>query len=98
MKSLIAIAAASLLATTAVAGDEHKDKDHSTKDMSAKFEKLDQNKDAQLSRTEANKDETLSAQFAAVDQDADGYVSKSEFTARLDSKSEKSSTWRDESR
>lgn len=100
MKSFFAIVAALTLANAAVAGDEYaKDKDHSMKDADTKFQKLDRDKDAQLSKSEASKDETLAAEFASVDQDSDGFVSKKEFTARLDTKSStKSSTWEDRPR
>jgi hypothetical protein len=97
MKSILAIVTALMLSSVAVAGDEYKkDKDqtHSMKDMDTKFKKLDRDNDAQLSKTEASKDDTLAAEFASIDQNADGFVSKSEYTARLDSKSStKSSNW-----
>jgi Ca2+-binding EF-hand superfamily protein len=93
MKAFLAIVAALMLANTAVAGDEYtKDKDQARamKDADVKFKKLDSDNDAQLSKSEASKDGALSASFASIDQNADGFVSKAEFTARLDSKS---SSW-----
>jgi hypothetical protein len=85
MKALIALFAAALC-TTAVAGDKTSkhDESKSMQSVDAKFDKLDRNDDEQLSRTEAQEEDSLSAQFASVDQDADGFVSKNEFTAQLD--------------
>lgn len=96
MKSVLAIVGALLLTNVAIAGDEYakgKDQAQAMKDADTKFKQLDKDNDAQLSKSEASKDAALSAQFASVDQNADGYVSKTEFTARLDTKSSTKSTW-----
>lgn len=85
MRTLIALFAAALF-TTAAADDRTSKHDHDKSMQSAdsKFDSLDRNDDEQLSRAEAQQEDSLSAQFAAVDQDADGFVSKSEYTAQLD--------------
>ena len=79
MIRLITVIAATLLATTAMAGDKDKDK-YDTK-ATATFESLDKNADSQISKTEAASDKMLSDSFAAADSNGDGYLSKSEFTA-----------------
>jgi hypothetical protein len=85
MRTLIALVAATMF-TTAVADDQtSKHKDTMTS-ADAKFDQLDRNDDEQLSKTEAQEEDVLAAQFASVDQDSDGYVSKSEFTARTKTK------------
>ena len=77
MIRLITVIAATLLATTAMAGDKDKYDTKST----ATFESLDKNADSQISKTEAASDKMLSDSFAAADSNGDGYLSKSEFTA-----------------
>jgi hypothetical protein len=83
MKALIALFAATLV-TTAVADD--KPKEESMRTTEAKFDKLDRDDDNRVSKTEAQQDDTLAAQFASIDQNADGFVTKSEYTAQLDTK------------
>lgn len=77
IKALIGVLAVTLFTTAAVAGDETGGSKHST----AKFNKMDRDKDGKLSKEEIKNDSTLTAQFAAVDQDSDGYLSEEEFTA-----------------
>jgi Ca2+-binding EF-hand superfamily protein len=79
MTRFIALIAATLLAATAMAGD-NKDK-HDTKSSAATFESLDKNADSQISKTEAAADKTLSNSFAAADTNGDGYLSKAEYMA-----------------
>jgi hypothetical protein len=50
---------------------------------SAQFEALDRNSDQRLSQTEAASDEKVAGKFAALDVDSDGYVTKTEYTARM---------------
>jgi hypothetical protein len=76
----IALVAATLLAATAMAGD-NKDKQHDMKSSAATFESLDKNADQQISKTEAAADKTLSNNFAAADTNGDGYLSKAEYMA-----------------
>jgi hypothetical protein len=91
MRALIALFAAAMC-SSAYAGDEtSKSHDKSMKSADSKFESLDRNDDRQLSRSEASQEDGLSAQFASVDQDADGFVSKSEYTARLEEQEPRSS-------
>jgi hypothetical protein len=49
----------------------------------AQFEALDRNSDQRLSQSEASSDENVADKFAALDSDSDGYVSKEEYTARM---------------
>lgn len=73
--SALAIALAS---GSAIAGDkEHKS------GSTAQFESLDRNSDQRLSQSEVASDESLSGKFAALDVDGDGYVTKREYTARM---------------
>ena len=82
MNKLIALLAATLLCATAVAGDKEKHKDATMKSTAATFESLDKNADQQISKTEAAGDKWLADSFAAADTNGDGYLSKSEYTAR----------------
>jgi Ca2+-binding EF-hand superfamily protein len=77
---LITLSAAVLLSTAALAGDKDKG---SMKSADQQFESLDENQDRQISKSEAQNDETLSATFASIDADSDGYVSEREYTASL---------------
>lgn len=79
MTRFIVLIAATLLAATAMAGD-NKDKQHD-KSSAATFESLDKNADSQISKTEAAADKTLSNSFAAADTNGDGYLSKAEYMA-----------------
>ena len=49
----------------------------------AQFESLDRNSDQRLSQSEAASDENVADRFAALDSDSDGYVTKDEYTARM---------------
>ncbi|HKU16345.1 MAG TPA: EF-hand domain-containing protein [Steroidobacteraceae bacterium] len=49
----------------------------------AQFESLDRNGDQRLSKSEASSDEQVADKFAALDSDSDGYVTKDEYTARM---------------
>ena len=73
----IALLSAVLLSTAAIADDR------SMKSGDQKFDSLDRNKDSQISKTEAVKDEPLTAAFASVDVNGDGFISKPEYTAKL---------------
>ena len=83
MYRLIALVASSVLAATAMAGDD-KSRTPQGRDssMTMTFEALDKNGDQQISRTEAQVDKKLAENFAHMDTNRDGYVSKSEFAAR----------------
>jgi hypothetical protein len=81
----IALIAGAVLASTAMAGDkEHKD--HSMTSADSKFERLDTDQDRSISKTEAANDNALTAVFASIDSDGDGKLSKTEYTAHVDSK------------
>jgi len=95
MRALIALFAVAACMSAMAGGN---DEDKSMKSADAKFEKLDRNQDRQLSKTEAQQDETLSAEFASIDQDSDGYVSQSEYSARMDREKSSDSSWPERSR
>ncbi|HJY37305.1 MAG TPA: hypothetical protein VJ299_07575 [Steroidobacteraceae bacterium] len=59
-------------------GNEHKS------GSTAQFESLDRNSDQRLSQQEAQSDENIAGQFAAFDVDGDGYVTKREYSARME--------------
>lgn len=73
--SALAIALAS---GAAIAGDNER---HSG--AAAQFESLDRNSDQRLSQAEAATDQNVSGHFAALDVDGDGFVTKREYTARM---------------
>lgn len=50
----------------------------------AQFESLDRNSDQRLSQQEASGDENVAGKFAALDGDGDGYITKREYTARME--------------
>ena len=50
---------------------------------SAQFEALDRNSDQRLSESEVSTDANVAGKFAALDVDGDGYVTKREYTARM---------------
>jgi hypothetical protein len=82
MYKFIVLVASSVLAATAMAGDEKAKSTTKDTSMTATFESLDKNADQQISKTEAAADKRLSDSVAAADTNGDGYVSKSEFAAR----------------
>lgn len=49
----------------------------------AQFESLDRNSDQRLSQQEASSDQNVAGKFAALDVDGDGYITKREYTARM---------------
>jgi hypothetical protein len=88
MRVLVSAMTVALFATTAAHAQAGQDDNPPTKDQSSmsqeqskKFDKLDRNKDGVVSKSEAQKDDTLTAQFASVDQNSDGNVSRSEYMA-----------------
>jgi hypothetical protein len=74
--ALVAVAAASLFAGGAIAGDD-KDK---TGSMGPGFDTLDTNRDGRISQAEASADASLV--FTSADQDGDGYLDKQEWKSR----------------
>jgi hypothetical protein len=72
-KTLIVIAAATLLPLTAIAG-EGKDKSGT---MGTTWDTLDANRDGRISQAEAASDTTI--MFSSADKDGDGYLDKKEF-------------------
>jgi Ca2+-binding EF-hand superfamily protein len=82
MYKMIVLVASTVLAATAMAGDDKTKNTTKDASMTATFEALDKNADQQISKTEATVDKKLSDSFAAADTNGDGYISKSEFAAR----------------
>ena len=78
MRMFFGAIAVALFATTAAYAQAGQDDSRS---MSKQFDKLDRDKDGLVSKSEANKDDTLAAQFASVDQNSDGNISRSEYVA-----------------
>jgi Ca2+-binding EF-hand superfamily protein len=83
MKALIILFAGALCGA-AVAGDDYY-KDHHKSASSEKFASLDKNKDEKLSKTELQAEVTIAKEFDAIDANSDGYVSKPEYIARVES-------------
>ena len=96
MKLSIALAAASLLASTAFAQQDPQrpaaTPDAAVErpapppagppvDVGAVFDKLDTNHDGKLTRDEAQAHPTVSANFASADANGDGVITKEEFLA-----------------
>jgi hypothetical protein len=80
MRVLISVSALAIAlgSGAAIAGDkEHKS------GAAAQFESLDRNSDQRLSQQEAAGDDQLAGKFAALDIDGDGYVTKREYSARM---------------
>jgi Ca2+-binding EF-hand superfamily protein len=73
---IILLAAAALVSTAAIAGD---DKDKDSKGEPSMFKTLDADADGKLSKEEVAGNEGLSGSFDRLDSNSDGYVSKREF-------------------
>jgi hypothetical protein len=82
MRAFISISALAIAlaagAATAGANERHGGS------AAAVFESLDRNSDQRLSKQEASSDESVAGKFAALDVDGDGYITKREFTARME--------------
>lgn len=79
-KTLIVIAAATLIPLGAAVAGEGKDKSGS---MGPSFDTLDANRDGRISQAEAASDTTVV--FSTADKNGDGYLDKSEWRAHLKS-------------
>jgi hypothetical protein len=75
-KTLIVIAAATLIPLGAAVAGEGKDKSGS---MGPSFDTLDANRDGRISQAEAASDTTI--MFSSADTNGDGYLDKKEFRA-----------------
>jgi Ca2+-binding EF-hand superfamily protein len=75
---LIALLAATLLSTAALADDQEKS---TMRTSDATFKSLDRDTDERLSQTEVSSEPQLAQNFTQLDKDSDGYLSKREFTA-----------------
>jgi hypothetical protein len=75
-KTLIVIAAATLIPLGIAAAGEGKDKSGS---MGPSFDTLDANRDGRISQAEAASDTTI--MFSSADANGDGYLDKKEFRA-----------------
>ena len=76
-KTLIVIAAATLIPLSAAMAGEGKDKSGS---MGPTFDTLDANRDGRISQAEAGADATIV--FTSADKNGDGYLDKSEWRNR----------------
>lgn len=76
-KSLIVIAAATLIPLGAAVAGEGKDKSGS---MGPSFDTLDVNRDGRISQAEAGSDASIV--FTSADKNGDGYLDKSEWRSR----------------
>jgi hypothetical protein len=76
-KSLIVIAAATLIPLGATVAGEGKDKSGS---MGPSFDTLDVNRDGRISQAEAGSDASIV--FTSADKNGDGYLDKSEWRSR----------------
>lgn len=76
-KTLIVIAAATLIPLSAAVAGEGKDKSGS---MGPAFDTLDANRDGRISQAEAGADATIV--FSSADKNGDGYLDKSEWRSR----------------
>jgi Ca2+-binding EF-hand superfamily protein len=83
-RPLLAIASIALCTQTAQA-DESAVKTNAN--LSTTFESIDRNADHRISRTEAGSYQKLLDRFASIDADGDGFVTKSEFDAQVNSSS-----------
>lgn len=84
MKTIVALSVV-LVAAAAIAEDRPAKNPEAVSEKSAqtKFEALDRNKDAALSKIEARADAAVATQFASMDINADGYISKREYIAKM---------------
>ena len=83
-RPLIAIASIALCTQT-VRADESSTT--TTANLDTTFESIDRNGDHRISRTEAGPYQKLLDGFASIDADGDGFVTKTEFDARLNNSS-----------
>jgi hypothetical protein len=79
MRAFIPVSLAVALASSAAFAGGNERHGGST----AQFESLDRNSDQRLSQSEISSDQKLAGKFAALDVDGDGYVTKREYTARM---------------
>jgi Ca2+-binding EF-hand superfamily protein len=87
----IALFAATLLATGAIAADNDS---RSMQNSDTMFKSLDKNSDGKISQSEAANasDKNVSAHFAALDKNSDGYLDRREFQAHERQHSQQSSS------
>ena len=78
-KSVLTLAAFSLIPLAGIAGDKDKVPAAGTR-MSAQFDTLDANRDGRISRTEAAVDSKIA--FATADRNGDGYLDSMEYMHR----------------
>ena len=80
MRAILFISALALALASGAATAGDKDRPSGS---TAQFETLDRNSDQRLSQSEASSDENVATHFAALDVDGNGYVTKREYTARM---------------
>jgi Ca2+-binding EF-hand superfamily protein len=84
MKMLTLLLVSAVFATAAA--DDQASKDQPSQGARSQFEALDRDGDERLSKSEVEAHDTLSGHFRYVDADADGYITKSEYKARVRTK------------
>jgi hypothetical protein len=90
MRLLITLYAATFTFGAAAAGDQptRNPQEKPAASAVAKFDALDRNRDQELSKLEANKDASVFAQFASIDLNMNGFITKAEYTAYMQVKSQ----------
>jgi hypothetical protein len=88
MKTLNILSVAMLLFGVAALAEQptRASQDRSMSSAAAKFKALDRNGDGELSKIEAKADSSISAQFASFDINLNGYITRSEYDAYIQSK------------
>lgn len=92
MKLLITLSAAALTFGIAAAADQpsRNSQDKPVSSVEAKFKALDRNGDAELSKVEARADGSIAAQFASIDLNTNGFISRAEYVAYEQTKTQPS--------
>jgi hypothetical protein len=92
MRLLITLCAAASSFGVALAGDQptRNPQEKPAEAAVAKFEALDRNGDQELSKIEANKDASIAAQFSSIDLNLNGFITRAEYTAYMQVKSQPS--------
>jgi hypothetical protein len=92
MRLLITLYAATFTFGAAAAGDQPTriPQEKPAAPAVAQFDALDRNGDQELSKIEARKDASISAQFSSMDVNLNGFITKAEYTAYMQVKSQPS--------
>lgn len=90
MRLLITLSVAALVVGGAAAADQpsRNSQDKPASSVEAKFKALDRNGDEELSKVEARADGSIAAQFVSIDLNTNGFISKAEYVAYEQTKSQ----------